>query len=152
MNFFVGIDPSLNATGLVLIDAKGKIHEEKLIHTINENYLCIEQRLLDILNDIKISLLSVNLKAACIEGLSYFSISPTLYERCGLLYLITTFLFENDIPFKLIPPKSLKKWAVGNGNADKKIMMNQSGKRWGINFIDDNICDAFNLAQMSRLT
>lgn len=148
--YYVGIDPSLTATGLIMLNENGEIAVEKLIKTYTEHYICPEQRLLDIMDNIIFLNTVYKLKYVYVEALSYMSQSTTLFERCGLLYLITTFLFSNDIPFKLIPPKSLKKWAVNNGNASKEIMMIDSGIRWSIKFEDDNICDAYNLAQMSR--
>ncbi len=150
-DYYVGIDPSLNATGLVMINDQGEVVEERLITTYPDNYLCIEQRLLDILNDIKFVSCVGKLRKINIEALSFMSPGITFHERCGLLFLITTFLFDNEIEFETIPPKSLKKWAVGKGNADKKVMMELSEKRWGVKFTDDNICDAYNLAQMARL-
>jgi len=149
--YYAGIDLSLNATGLVMINNHGEIVEQKLIDTYTENYLCVEQRLLDILSEIKFLTCVNKLEKVYIEGLSYNSPGVTFHERCGLLYLVTTLLFDNDVIYKLIPPKTLKKWAVDNGNADKTIMMELSEKRWGIKFTDDNICDAYNLSQMARL-
>jgi len=148
--YYVGIDPSLNATGLVMINERGEIAEERLIDTYAEHYICSEQRLLDIMSSINFLSGVLKLKHVYVEALPYSSSSITLFERCGLLFLITTFLFEKEIPYTVIPPTSLKKWAVDKGNADKKMMMEISGKRWGINFTDDNICDAYNLAQMCR--
>ena len=148
--YYAGIDPSLTATGLVMINNEGEIVVEKLIKTERDVYLCSEQRILDIMEDI-IFLKNVRyLQRVFVEDLSYMSQSTSLFERCGLLYLISTFLFKNDIDYKKIPPKSLKKWAVGNGNADKKMMMEKSEIRWGIKFTDDNICDAYNLSQMAH--
>jgi len=150
--YFVGIDPSLSASGLVMINEQGEIVVEKLIKTFTEHYICIEQRLLDIMESI--TFLSGVLKLNCVyvEELPYLSKGGAIFERAGLMYMITSFLFSKDIAYSLIKPTTLKKWAVGKGNADKKMMMELSGERWGINFTDDNICDAYNLAQMCRHT
>ena len=148
--FYVGIDPSLSATGVVMINEEGVIAEERLINTYTEHYICIEQRLLDIMDSIIFLSGVMKLRYVYVEAMPYLSKGGAIFERCGLLYLITTFLFKREIPFKMIPPTTLKKWAVGKGNADKKMMMEKSGERWGIKFTDDNICDAYNLAQMCR--
>ena len=148
-SYYVGIDPSLTGTGVVILDKDGEIYKELLISTYPDNYICSEQRLLDIVNEIKF-IKDISLRYAAIEGISFNSKSTSFNERCGLFFMITSLLFDNDIPFKIVPPKTLKKWAVGNGNADKKMMMNGSKKRWGLEFKDDNICDAYNLAQLVR--
>lgn len=149
MGLFCGIDPSLTGCAVVLIDDTGTIIEEKLISTNPDCYINSDQRLLDIVDQVKSIFTVSNLRFVCVEGLSFFSVSPSLYERCGLLYLITTSLFEKDIRYEVIPPKSLKKFAAGNGNADKKMMIQEVNKRWNQNFKDDNICDAYSLAQMA---
>lgn len=42
----------------------------------------------------------------------------------------------------LINPKSVKKWATGDGNADKEKMVRFCIQRWGITPVDDNEADA----------
>jgi len=148
-SFFVGVDPSLTGNAIVIIDNKGKVHDKKLVSTHKECYICPEQRVLDVFNEVKYIGNVLHLEAIYIEGLSYMSVSPTLFERCGLLYLIITYLFEKDIPYKIIPPTSLKKFATTNGHADKKMMMRVAKCRWDVDFGDDNLCDAYCLARMA---
>ena len=50
-----------------------------------------------------------------------------------------------DIPLVKINPVSLKAWATGKGNADKKMMMDACRKRWHIEPCDDNESDAAHL-------
>ena len=47
-----------------------------------------------------------------------------------------------DVPIVYFNQKELKKWASGNGNADKKVMMDCCVKRWHIIPVDDNNADA----------
>lgn len=148
--YYVGIDPSLSATGLVMINDKGEIVEERLIKTYPENYICTEQRLLDIMNSILFLTGVMKLKSVYVEDLPYLSKGGAIFERAGLLYLITTFLFSNEIEYKLIGATTLKKWAVGKGNADKDMMIEGAIKRYNIKFDDDNLCDAFFLSQMCK--
>lgn len=42
----------------------------------------------------------------------------------------------------LINPSTVKKWATGDGKADKKKMVEFCIKRWGITPVDDNEADA----------
>jgi len=147
--FFVGIDPSLTGNAVVIINDKGELIQEKLISTYKECYLCPEQRILDIFNDVKFIANIRKLHSVCIEGLSYMSASPTLFERCALLYSMTMFMFDRDIKYKVVPPMTLKKFVTDNGHAKKDQMMESIRTRWGIDFKDDNLADAYGLARLA---
>ncbi len=147
---YIGIDPSLTGTGFVVIDDNYNTINYSLISTIRDMYLCPEQRILDIFYSIFKYDFS-NIKYVCVEGLSYMSQSTSLYERCGLLYLITTKIFEMEIPFELIPPTSLKKKTTGNGRASKEMMVDVVENTFNQNFNqDDNLCDAYGLARVAK--
>lgn len=69
-----------------------------------------------------------------------FKASVKLAEFRGILFEICD---ELGLPEPiLINPKSVKKWATGDGNADKKKMIEFCEKRWNIEPIDDNEADA----------
>lgn len=53
------------------------------------------------------------------------------------------------IPYVLITPASLKKYATGKGNCGKPEMAVAAFKRAGIEFADDNQCDAWWLRAMA---
>jgi crossover junction endodeoxyribonuclease RuvC len=144
---FVGIDPSLVGTGIVMIDEDGEIVEQKLISTKPDNV--IERRLLDIIDSLSFITKVPRLKKVYMEDLAYFSKSSRLFELAGLHFLIRIFFFESNIQIKIIPPKTLKKFVTNNGNAKKNLMLLQCFKRWGKSFDDDNICDAYCLARLA---
>ncbi|PJN24254.1 Holliday junction endonuclease [Kitasatospora sp. CB02891] len=48
-----------------------------------------------------------------------------------------------SVPYALISPATLKAYATGAGNADKTAMALAAFKRYGIEFADDNQCDAW---------
>jgi len=56
-------------------------------------------------------------------------------------------LIARGIPYALVPPATLKKFATGRGNADKTAMALAAFKRAGVEFADDNQCDAWWLRQ-----
>jgi crossover junction endodeoxyribonuclease RuvC len=147
---FAGIDPSLKGTGIVLINENGSIIKQLVYKTDKECYMNNEQWILDVYEQVKFITNVPRLKSVYIEGLAYSSLSTTLHERIGLLFLIKTLLFKKDIKYKEIPPTSLKKWTTTDGHAEKWLMMAVAKCRWGIEFNDDNICDAFCLAQLAR--
>lgn len=50
-----------------------------------------------------------------------------------------------DVPIVYVNQKDLKKWATGNGNADKKEMIEYCEKRWHLTPLDDNNADAIHI-------
>lgn len=145
--YFVGIDPSLVGTGVVMIDEDGEIVEQKLISTTPD--IPTEQRLLDILKSLSFIKKVPRLQKVYMEDLAYFSKSSRLFELAGLHFMIRTEFFINNIQMKIIPPKTLKKFVTNNGNAKKNLMLLQCFKRWGESFEDDNVCDAYCLARLA---
>lgn len=69
-----------------------------------------------------------------------FKSSVKLAEFRGILFEVCD---ELDLPEPaLINPKTVKRWATGNGNADKKMMIEYCIKRWGIDPVTDDEADA----------
>lgn len=149
-NTFIGIDPSLKGNAVVIINKDGNIIQDHLISTDTECYLNPEQRILDIFSQLDYITETPGLVKIYIEGLAYSTTSSTLFERCGLLYMLITTFFKMDIPYSVIPPPQLKKWHTTDGRAKKDLMMCVAKCKWGIDFKDDNICDAYCLAMMAR--
>jgi Holliday junction resolvasome RuvABC endonuclease subunit len=52
-------------------------------------------------------------------------------------------LLDAKVPYAVISPATLKKFATGVGNCDKAAMILAAYKRSGIEFRDDNRCDAW---------
>ena len=87
-----------------------------------------------------------------IEGISYgSSSSAALADLSGLNYAVRCMLKDNSVPFSLAAPMQLKKFAVGNGGADK-AMMTDAWKRCQPEMADiseikdDDIADAYFLS------
>lgn len=85
--------------------------------------------------------------------------SPSYGSKGGLVEAgwMLCEIYNRVVPFMLggrkativeVPPKSLKKWATGNGNADKTMMKAAIKERWGKEFERDpkgNLSDAYAL-------
>lgn len=56
---------------------------------------------------------------------------------------VRTMLLDQCIPYVLVTPATLKKFATGNGKSDKPAMAVAAYKRAGAEFTDDNQCDAW---------
>jgi|SRR6187455_2323149 len=59
-------------------------------------------------------------------------------------------LIELGVPYGTVLPATLKKYATGKGTGDKTAMALEAYKRAGVEFEDDNQCDAWWLWHMGR--
>ncbi len=60
-------------------------------------------------------------------------------------------LYNNNIPFIDVPPKTLKKFVTGSGNASKKMMVDSVKSRWGMDVEDHNVADAYGLGKIGQV-
>lgn len=141
---YAGIDQSLNGTGLCLRDADGVVHTAQ---TIDPGKLRDVQRLAYVKARV-MSFLSDRVKFVAFEGYSYNSVGRVfeLGEIGGVLRLL---VHEHGLPYVVIPPLVLKKFATGNPAADKEDMVSFA-RQAGFAARDDNQADAFFLAEIAR--
>ncbi|WP_304455912.1 hypothetical protein [Nocardiopsis sp. YSL2] len=73
-------------------------------------------------------------------------IPPVRAKAIGMLGMVhgvvRALLMDNGIPYALVPPSSLKKYATGRGGAGKPDMRMELFKRTGDDVRDDNAVDA----------
>lgn len=152
--FFCGIDPSLSATGLIIIDNDLNIVEQKLICTKKQNiYQDIEYRILNIIEKLQCILTNKDkdkIKMVLIEGISYGSTGDGAAQLAALNYAIRIWLLLQNIPYKDAPPSAVKKFVTGKGNCKKNLMLKEVYKKWNVDFSDDNLCDAYALARLAK--
>ncbi len=147
---YIGLDISLTATGVVYI--KDGTSESKLITTTPKGFNRPEYRLDHISGSIKNFIKPhKDLQAISIEGLSYGS-KGTVKDQFGYLHYDARIYCVTQLGLDpiVVPPKTLKKWTVGNGNASKEDMVAGVNERWGTQIIDDNIADAYALAKYAE--
>jgi len=151
MDKFIGIDPSLSGNAIVVINKDGVRVDTTLMTTYKDCYINNEQRVWDLFRMVRNFIRPhwKEIKFICIEDLPYMGNSGGQYERCALLYSILMWFLEKDVRYKSIPVKTLKKFVTGTGNADKSMMIESVNTRWFQQIIDDNIADAYGLAQMA---
>lgn len=87
-----------------------------------------------------------------IEGISFGSTgSAALIDLSGLNYMVRKMLIDNNIPFNIISPSQNKKFATGNGSAEKDVMID-AWKRLDKNISNiteikiDDLADAYFLS------
>lgn len=134
----LGLDLSLTATGVAMPDG-----DTLTIRTTPQAYTHPMERLADIRHTI-IHLAGRDTDLAIIEGYSYGSTQGR--ELLGELHgIIRLALYDAAIPYTLVPPSSVKKYATGHGNAPKGLVIAELNARTGRNFRDDNQADAYAL-------
>lgn len=67
-------------------------------------------------------------------------------ELCGYLKLL---MWQNGVPYLVVPPTTLKKYVTGKGNAPKEVMMMTVLKRWGYEAESNDRADAYALARFA---
>ena len=144
---FVGLDLSYTGTGLIVLDNNGLILEQKLISTDSKNDT--EDRILKIGDEIDFIPKIIGLGGVYIEGPSYSSIGNQMLQMGALNFFVRIFLRKKNVNYKIIAPPTLKKWVAGTGKAKKEMMLLHIYKRWGIEFEDNNLADAYGLARMA---
>lgn len=93
---------------------------------------------------------------SAMEGYAYGSQTANMAGELGSVVKMGLYkYFGTSAPraaFPLIvPPMSLKKYAAGRGNGVKKQQMLLAiYKKWGVEFTDDNMADAYVLSQIAR--
>ena len=146
MSIIIGLDLSLCATGVVVINEKGNILEKELVESSSKEEntprltkICIT--IMKIVNSYKPNLV-------ILEGPT-FGVQKTIsiFQLGELAGVVKEKLFIQNIPFIIVPPSVLKKFITGKGNAPKDIMMLKIYKKYGIEFENNNLADAYALAR-----
>ena len=117
---FVGIDPSINATGLIVLDQEANIIESKLFSVASEKF---EESLLKYEKEIRFIPTIVTLQSVYLEGASYQSAGQAILQMGALHFLTRLFLFKKHVNYKIIAPGTLKKFVSGKGNSKKDLML-----------------------------
>lgn len=143
----LGIDASISGPGFAILNKKEnsivfctqKLTDKKATH----NYSRQKEFYLKVVNYIN----TVKPENVFIEGYSYASTTAAydMGELGGLLRMLMEDYKELGIHTTLVPPKTLKKYAAGSGNANKELMLLNIYKRWSIECRDNNEADAVGL-------
>lgn len=145
MRTFLGVDQSLVRTGVVVLDEDGDM---LLRRVIVPGELRDAARLCMIRNLVAAAVAEYKPVAAAFEGYSFESTNRAfaLGELGGIVQVV---FFDAEVPYRQIPPKTLKRFVTGNGDADKQKMLDVTKNKWKIDFGDeDDLCDAYGLARL----
>lgn len=158
----VGLDLSLTATGIAVIGFPGLVGDRGTKTAISCVSVGARGSSDDTVADtaIRIRRLAVNIVetiadlAPNVTHVGVESVPPSARnapgrhsERCGLYWTVVVELVGRGIPVSTCAPKSLKKFATGDGNAPKRLMLDTARALFPDTPIrDDNQADAAFLA------
>jgi Holliday junction resolvasome RuvABC endonuclease subunit len=129
----IGLDLSLTGTGICYPDGSTL--------TVKTRQDDGDARLLQIAEAVGIVLGSWDVDLAVIEDL------PTHAYAAGITGMVhgvvRSELIQAGVPYALVVPSTLKAYATGKGSGDKTPMALAAFKRAGVEFADDNQCDAW---------
>ena len=148
MSCVVGLDLSLRSTGCCAIDDDSKsviacclVNAEKDVYGV--------QRLAFLINRISYFVEKHKPRMVAIEGYAFASNMAYAREIAELGGIVKLWLHRAHVPFELVAPTKLKKFATGKGNAKKNQMLLAVYKKWGVEFSNDNEADAYALARFA---
>jgi Holliday junction resolvasome RuvABC endonuclease subunit len=142
---FLGVDQSLNATGICVISDEGVVLRlETIAHKVGG---ASDAKLLAIRRAV-ISAISA-CQFAALEGYSYDSIHRA-FDLGEVAGTVKVALVEHEVPYVVVPPVTLKQFATGTTTAPKEDMI-AAAKASGVDpGEDDNQADALFLARVAR--
>ncbi len=144
---FVGMDPSYNGFGIIVLDKEANIIEQKLFGS--DSKAEVEDRLMELEKEYIFIPNIVCLHSVYLEGPAYASQGAFILQMGALHFMIRLLLKKKGLNYKVIAPGTLKKFVTGKGNAKKDLILLKVYKKWGVEFDNDNLADAYSLARMA---
>jgi Holliday junction resolvasome RuvABC endonuclease subunit len=159
MSTILGLDLSLTSTGWCVLK-DGKIEKTGTIKTkskgmkrlqyIKNEINSIRHRKKEVQNEDMVEASRNQINLIAIEGYSMGSQKGQVFSIGELGGIIKYFMWISDIEIIIVPPQTLKKFVAGKGGFKKNMMMMKAFKKYGIDFKNDDECDAFCLAKMGQ--
>ena len=144
---FVGLDPSYNEFGLIILGHEGNIVEQMLI--TSDSKLEADKRIIQLEEKFKFIPNIMGLRSTYIEGPAFSSKGQFVLQMGALHYYLRIFLIKKKVNFKIIAPGTLKKFVTGTGKGKKELILLKTYKKWGVEFNNNNLADAYGLARMA---
>jgi len=144
--YFVGVDQSLNHTGVFVLTDAGNVCSHVLLEP---RYLSGPARLVFIRDQLKTFFGSRRMRVSVLEGYSYNSMNRK-FDLGEVGAIVKLALYDCSDAVYVAAPKQLKKFVSGNASATKADVMNAIYHHWGVDIKNDNLADAYGLAQIAR--
>jgi crossover junction endodeoxyribonuclease RuvC len=147
---YVGLDISLTATGFSM--KRGAELQIETVKTTPKTHPCDLERLRYIRKRL-MGLIPDSTRMVCVEDFFVPQRASQMGAAKGLIMagtLVRVALLERGLPFYVVSPGQLKKFATGKGSGPKSIVVREVYKRWGVDVKDDNQADSTVLAYMAE--
>lgn len=147
---FVGVDPSYTGTGVIVLSQKGDIVFRELLKSNAATMK--EERIMWIAMSIIDIACRYHDPIVFMEAPAFYAQGNALVDMGALNFYIRIRMLQMKLPYAIIAPTALKKFVCGpsKGTGSKKeLMLMKTFKRWGVEFADNNLCDAYGLARMA---
>ena len=154
----LGIDPSLTGTGMAMVTASGawaawRLHTQTKVDKQGRGQ---PDRLAEIDRWLTWHFQTWRLRRIQVghivkEGPSFGSKGRghDIGELHGVISLALYRAFPTPLKYPtVVAPQSLKKFILGSANAEKSQILKTVYQRWGVDLPDDNMADAYGLAQV----
>lgn len=140
-----GIDPSLQKTGVIILNSKGEVLCDELIKPKKLKGIArlkfIKDNLIKLLQKHKVTVVAI-------EGYSFGSRGRATFSLGELGGVLRLALLEGGLKYFDVSPSSLKSFVADNGAADKVMMRQAIIRKYRLDITEDNIADAYGLARM----
>lgn len=149
---YTGLDISLSAAGFANISADGVI-THCVFGTEKKNFKNRWDRIQAFLDFLDKYLVDTKTKYVVIEDYlinPFVTNNDTTQKLTELGACVRYFLYIKKIPFLTVVGSQLKKYATGNGNSKKAVLIKELYKNCNIDVNDDNEADAIYLAKMCK--
>jgi len=152
---YLGLDLSLRSTGWCIIKVIDRNPRVFRYGVIQPKKLRDIERLVFIESVVRRICLTWKIQGVGLEGYAFFSRTGKAMDRGELGGIIKRYFHEAGIPVNIIAPKSIKKFVTGNGNSDKKQMVEVVLANSGCSFQRitrgrlNDVADAYGVAYMS---
>lgn len=161
MTTVVGLDPSLTAAGIAILGSPGTTDTPNVprlatVGVSGSESATLAQRSIRIGEQTERIIRSMpqSVQLVVMEALPYSApkFAGKYQERCALYYRLAEFLARRKIPVVEVGVTTLKKFATGDGKADKLEVIASMRELWPHAKIrNDNEADALGLATMGAM-
>lgn len=145
---YLGVDPSLNGTGLCSVTDDGAVVH---LATVDPGELRGEARL-DVVERAVKSFLDQGAALVAIEGYAYHAVGDQVFQLGEVGGIVRLLAFRSGTPYIVIAPMLLKKFATGSPSAEKAHMIKAAEALGACPGDDDNQADAFFLARVALVS
>lgn len=143
---YIGLDLSMTNTGLVVLDDKAQTVVEVCLKSKPGG--CRYARIEGMLGAVQRNIPQEGV--FMVEGYAFGAKGQVfdIAEMCGVIKYHINRVWYTDPIFYQVPPTVLKQFVTGKGTAGKELMLKEVYKKYGKDYADNNIADAYGLAMM----